>query len=523
MRMVLLIVHHHFRPGGVRRVIEVATPALVEHWPEPVRLVRLVSGEAPEAGWLRHFRRELRGTRVDVVIEPALGYLADQRLTGERLQQRLSAAVRGLLDGGWGEPVLVWAHNLGLGRNPYLSRELTLECDRRSTLLVAHHHDWWFENRWQHYAALREPGFRRLDAMADAVLGNSGWIIQVAINRADAAVLGRHYPGLSGWLPNPVDPGNPPARERVDRARRWFGDRLGEEAPVWLVPARLLRRKNLAEALLLTRWLRPEAWLVTTGGASSAEERAYADALAEAARAHGWRLRLGILAAGESTAPQVSELMGASEAVLLTSLQEGFGLPYLEAVAVRRPLIARRVPLVAPDLAQFGFRFPQMYREIGIDPSLFDWAGERDRQAKAFREWRRQMPRAVRRHVGEPAVLAAGRNPCRVPFSRLSLTAQLEVLAQPVEVSWRRCATANRFLVRWRERARAGRLEVSSWPRSASRWLGGAAYARRFLELAGLGAGRRPVRDAGRRAQQALLDRKLRAENIYPLLWRARL
>jgi glycosyltransferase involved in cell wall biosynthesis len=50
--------------------------------------------------------------------------------------------------------------------------------------------------------------------------------------------------------------------------------------------------------------------------------------------------------------------MGISEAVLLTSIQEGFGLPYLEAAAARRPLVARALPNIAPDCASSGFAFP---------------------------------------------------------------------------------------------------------------------------------------------------------------------
>ena len=46
-------------------------------------------------------------------------------------------------------------------------------------------------------------------------------------------------------------------------------------------------------------WLRPEAWLVTTGGVSSAEEEAYARQLEAAAETAGWRLRLGLLAGNE--------------------------------------------------------------------------------------------------------------------------------------------------------------------------------------------------------------------------------
>ena len=41
--------------------------------------------------------------------------------------------------------------------------------------------------------------------------------------------------------------------------------------------------------------------------------------------------------------------------MMLTSAQEGFGLPYLEAAALRKPLIARHLPNVVPDLLELGF------------------------------------------------------------------------------------------------------------------------------------------------------------------------
>ena len=106
-----------------------------------------------------------------------------------------------------------------------------------------------------------------------------------------------------------------------------------------------------------------------------------------------------------------------------------------------------------------------------------------------------------------------------MPFSRLTLTAQLEVLAQPVEQSWERCTALNPFLKTWRARAVAGRLETSPWPRSAARWLGGRAYARRFLELVPPLLSEAPRAGAGLTAQADFLRLKLRAEYIYPLLW----
>jgi hypothetical protein len=221
----------------------------------------------------------------------------------------------------------------------------------------------------------------------------------------------------------------------------------------------------------------------------------------------------------ETHKPSVAELLAASEAVLLTSIQEGFGLPYLEAAAAERPLIARSLPNIAPDLEQFGFRFPQYYDEIQIDPTLFDWAAERQRQGKLFHAWRQRLPRAVQGLSGQPVLLAGDNRPRAVPFSRLTLVAQLEVLAQSPSESWSLCAPFNPFLVVWRKRAAAGALRPTPWPHIADQWLSGPAYARRFADIA-FGPVKAPAApNAGQAVQQAFLREKLHAEHLFPLLW----
>ncbi len=506
----------------MRRVIELGTPHLVAHWPQRIRSVVLATGEAPPPAWLKSFREQFPGTSVKVFHRPAFGYVSELASGVKIIERDVKQGVLELLPEVLTNGGLIWAHNLGLGRNLYLTRELTFMCHCAAIPLIVHHHDWWFENRWHHYEALRESGFRKLDAIAGAVLANSPFICHAAINQADAAVLEKHLPGRSGWLPNLAEPAVRPAPACVAAARQWLELQLGEPAPVWLVPCRLLRRKNIAEALLLTRWLRPEAWLVTTGSTSSSEELPYATALEAAAQQHGWRLRLGILNGEEGQKPSVPHLLAASETILLTSLQEGFGLPYLEAAAARRPLLARSLPNIAPDLAKFGFKFPQSYREVMVDPSLFDWRGERQRQVRLFVDWRGAMPRAAAQILGKPEILGSSPLPHPVPFSRLTLTAQLEILAQPSELSWERCVPLNPFLKTWRTRAAAGGLEVSEWPRSAKRWLGGEAYARRCLELVPpLFAGKLPA-SASKDAQNDFFRKKLHVKNLYPLLWSSR-
>ncbi len=516
--MQLVIVHSHFRPGGVRRVIELAVPHLVGALRPRVRSVVLATGEAPDARWLDRFRAGLGLLPVRVATDPAVGYVAEHRLTPAARTRRLRRFLADLLTNPSAGSV-VWAHNPCLGRNLALTRELTRATAARGVPLVLHHHDWWCDNRWQRWPEMRRAGCRSLAQVAAAILPAAPHVRHAAINQPDAAVLRRHLGRQSAWLPNPVDLSPRPAEAAGRTARRWLTTQLGESAPVWLVPCRLLRRKNLAEALLLTRWLRPEAWLVTTGGITSPEEADYARRLEQAARAAGWKLCLGLLAEDEGTKPTVPELTAASEAILLTSLLEGFGLPCLEAAAAHRPLITRALPNIAPDLARFGFRFPQAYAEILIDPALFNRPDETRRQRELLRHWRQALPRACRAQAGQPALLAAADPRQPVPFSRLTLAAQLEVLHQLVADSWRLCAPLNPFLPPWREAAARGRLRITRWPRAATAALSGATYARKFAALLHAQPRTAPPPAAGNAVQAEFIRRKLRPANLYPLTW----
>jgi glycosyltransferase involved in cell wall biosynthesis len=513
----LVIVHYHLRPGGIRRVIELAAPHLVKHASPPITHLTLAVGEALDEPWNDAFRRSLPGVPVEFAIHPTLGYAAERRASSPHLRHRLRTFLDRLL--GQAPDIAVWAHNLGIARNLILADELSRACARHRAPLIAHHHDWWFDNRWQRWPEIQRSGARTLAQVAPLTIVAGPNVHHATINRADAAQLRPHLGKAVAWLPNLAGPLRAPRRAALARTRAWLQDKLEADDPtVWIFPCRLLRRKNIAEALLLTRWLRPGAWLITTGGASSADEQAYAQTLERTARSQAWPLRLGILAHRDPNAPGVPELMGASETVLLTSIQEGFGLPYLEAAAAGRPLVARILPNIAPDLRQFGFRFPQTYSQILIHPDLFDWKSERLRQDRLFREWRGMLPRPCRALAGLPALLAAD-GPGPVPFSRLTLAAQLEVLRHDPELSWKACHPINPFLEPWRLQAQNRRLQPTPWPDTASRWLGGQAYAARFLRLLRPQA-ITPVSPAAARAAQAdFIKVKLAPDQLYPLLW----
>ncbi len=476
------MVHYHLRPGGVRRVIEVALPEIVRVG--GVKRVTLLVGEGGVASWVEGVRAELGGVPLDVVVDERCGYRSE-----------MSSEPSPSLD--WIESGdVVWAHNLGLGRNLALAREL-VEVAERGVRVVSHHHDFWFENRWSRWEEMRAAGAVTLAEVGRVLFAPA--LRHVVINERDAR-------GVEGAevLPNPVRFSRGGAEARSGKARGWLRELLGDDRPVWVAATRFLRRKNLAEAILLHRWLRPDGWLVTTGPVSSAAEASYARALEAAAMMGGWRVRFSVLADGEG--PEVAELLADCEAVIMTSVQEGFGLPVLEAAAVGKPLITRRLSNVTPDLESRGFGFPQSYEEVWIAEELVDLDAEERRQEKIFARWRDDLPGDVRSLAEVPRWRVGG----RVAFGRMTLAGQLEVLAVPPEESWAACAELNLEMAGWQ-----WSLAVEPLPEGVEAEWGVEIYAERFWEVVSSSPGRESEGDG---IQMRTIQDRLRAEVLFPIL-----
>lgn len=508
----LVVAHYHLRPGGVRRVIETTLPALAATG--KFAGFTLATGEEPEAAWLTRLRGTLRGLPLRTEVRREFLYWSEITPVGDGFAARLARTTADLLARCGGEEAVLWAHNLALGRNAPLASAWAWAVAQTGATFLLHHHDFFFDNRWIRWPEMQAAGLSTLEAAAGAVFPDGPRTVHLAINRADHRLLASGFDARAVWLPNPVTaPRHAAAGER--EAREWLARRTGSDAPYWLLPCRLLRRKNMAEALLLVRWLRPGARLVTTGGPTSADEEPYAARLGEAARKHRWPLRLAVLA-GRDDAPPVSALIAGAEAVVLTSLQEGFGLPYLEAAAAARPLVARALPNVLPDLVGLGLRAPTVYREIMVPRDLFDQDAEQARQRALWSRWRSGLPAEAQTLVGEPPVLAA--KEAAAAFSRLTLTAQEEVLAHED--------------ARLRDALDAANPDLASWPRGGEEWpasgLGaeaeGALSPARFAAnfLAAMEAADRapaPPGDASQKVFAAFLKDRLRGDNLYPLVF----
>ncbi len=495
----LVVVHYHLRPGGVRRVIEMALPEIVRAG--GLRRVTLLVGEGGAEDWVAALRGAITeaGAELRLVVDERCGY------GGAGGSERMR----------WiGTGDVVWAHNLGLGRSWWLAQEVVRWAEDGARV-VSHHHDFWLENRWSRWQEMRAAGATSLSELGDVIF--SPKLRHVVINGLDA----RGLTGAEVW-PNPVSFGRREAEVRRDEdTRRWLRERWGVTGDYWVAATRFLRRKNLAEAVLLHRWFRPKGWLVTTAGVSSAAEAGYAQALEHAARDGGWRVRFAVLAGEEmggdgTRRPTVEGIVGAAEAVVMTSVQEGFGLPYLEAAAAGKPLVGRRLSNVMPDLEGWGFGFPQSYGEVWVAAELLDSEAETRRQAEVLSRWSEGLPAEVKGlaqppewQIGCDSESKSGLTP-RVAFGRLTLAGQLEVLAVDPGVSRAASAGLNPGMAEW-----TGELRATPWPEGVEGNLGVGAYAGRFWDLFARGCLRERE---GREIQEAMIGERLGAGYLFPIL-----
>ena len=393
MNPCLLIYHYHYRPGGVRSVIE----RLLCQWAEAGRWERivLVGGEMPEAGWLERLRKQVG--RVDVRVDARLGYRSEGA-------KGTVAELATLLEQWFREfpPSLVWAHNLCVGRNAPLGEALALATASAGMPLLSHHHDWWVQGRWGRWAEFNLTW----EQAANATLPDAPHIRHACAHPADAALLQSFWGNRVAWVVPPA-PEIPPAAPSS----------LPPDS-FWLSPCRILRRKNLLESIALTRWHRPHGQLLISGTASSAAEADYAQSVEEGARLVGLRLECGA-----SARQPMPVLMRGAEMIVQSSLQEGFGLAPWEAALFHRPMLLRRLPALTTAFEQAGAALPGVYQELLL-PENFLSAAE---QARQLQGW--QRPAAALPEPHRSAALALCERPGPPAFSSLTLRGQMEALS----------------------------------------------------------------------------------------------
>ncbi|MGL4650827.1 MAG: glycosyltransferase [Caldilineaceae bacterium] len=189
---------------------------------------------------------------------------------------------------------------------------------------------------------------------------------------------------------------------------------LWEADPLLLLPARITRRKNIEFALHVMahlRTLRLNPHLVVTGptGPHNPANQSYFDYLLVQRAELGLEGAVHFLAekvGGTIPDPVVADLYRMASALFLPSLEEGFGIPLLEAAMTRLPIFCSDIPplreLGSSDVTYFALDAHPALVARQIDQTLASMAPARFQPRARQYSWRRLWREAI-----EPIVYAA--------------------------------------------------------------------------------------------------------------------
>jgi glycosyltransferase involved in cell wall biosynthesis len=335
-----VVLLHYSAPsilGGVEQVMGVhaealraagATVSIVAgrgRAPAGIRMVQVPEVDSRNATVLRDFRRLARGERTK---------------DHERLVERLVRKLRPI----FARADRVVVHNvLTMNFNLALTAAIVWLASERPGLVIGWTHDLaWCDTL---YIADRHPG-EPWD-----LVGRAHPSIRYVVVSEERARQLAELTGLArdriAVVPNGVDLGSVLGLSSA-------GIRLAERLDLWtadpllLLPARVTRRKRVEAAIAATAALRGRgrnAALVVTGlpGPHNPANARYLAELVSLARAAG---RVHLLYALGIRAPYrlVTDLYALSDALVLPSQNEGFGIPLLEAAVHRLPIVTSDLP-----------------------------------------------------------------------------------------------------------------------------------------------------------------------------------
>lgn len=319
--MRVAIVHYHLRPGGVTRVIESAVESLRDR----CEFVILTGEAPPPDSSLAPLCR----------VVPGLGY-RDFCETGFPEQ------LAGDLEGSAGDAPDLWHfHNHSLGKNVALPGAVNRLSENGARLLLQIH-DFAEDGRPENY--------RNQSRAPAAILYPAAPQIHYAvINGRDRDILRRA--GLGGdrlhWLPNAVSP--PPVI--ADAGRPDFA----KGKTFLLYPTRGIRRKNVGELLLLAALAGDRYSWATTLAPENPRWRPGHNRWAALADRYGLPVKLGIGARGDFAA-----CYSAADAIVTTSVAEGFGFAFLEPWLAGKRAVGRGLPEIAPGTVDLRHFYPRL-------------------------------------------------------------------------------------------------------------------------------------------------------------------
>jgi hypothetical protein len=415
----LAVFHYHLLPGGVTSVITLSLQAVVSYI-EEIEEVVLVSGREDNLDTVQKslgpVLRE-KGCSLSGAVLPEIGYTDEKEAAGLG-PEKLKAVLRKRFEG-----YIWWVHNYHIGKNPVFTRSIIELADEYPEQPVLFHiHDFPESARYgnlrfirQHYSGPLYP------------TGNNIWYS--VINSRDYRLL------LDAGLPeqrvvllqNPVSggvsvPRLDAASKKAVTAKLETYSRFRAGAPSLLYPVRSIRRKNVLEAGLMAELTPPGVNLLLTLPGTSEQERPYSDLVSRC-------FRRGLIRGAFPTADEVDfhTIIAYSDAIVSSSVQEGFGYLFINTIQWQKPLAARDLDIMDDFTPFFHAAYHHLYREVSIPRDFVDVPVLKDAYFRFIGSYSRYLSDHQRESLAREAD-ALGNGPV-IGFSYLSPDMQEGILA----------------------------------------------------------------------------------------------
>ena len=339
----LVIFHYHLLPGGVTNVITLAIRALGQYARE-IRSITIATGREDNTQKVLGNLNNL-GIPIIIRIIPEIDYLEEVPVDQKRARENLKKKLLTLFPN-----TVWWIHNFHIGKNPLFTRALIdIAHERQQQNLIFHIHDFpecaRFENLSHLHQMVKDDVYPILPNVRYSVINS----------RDRKLLIDAGLPEELLWnLNNPAAPSdNLNSLRASDSSKKTLEvlKTLGPAFPGWdpeqgyiFYPVRTIRRKNILEAGLLAKLLNKNL-LITLPGVSR-REKPYSD-LVGSCYAEG--IIPGLWGFGgqlEELRLSFTDLPGISDGIISTSVQEGFGYLFVNALRWGRPLIARYLDIL---------------------------------------------------------------------------------------------------------------------------------------------------------------------------------
>lgn len=435
-----MIFHYHLLAGGVTDVIVQGVMALAR-FSHLFKRITLVCGRKENAENVfnkiqAYFSEHGSSIKLAMEIVPELDYL--NHIDGpDALKKMISELKNKLISDFSSESTIWWIHNYQLGKNPVFSEAVLRIVDSKIfQRIILQIHDFPEAGRPHNMIKLKKIVTHPLYPAASTVR-------YIVINMRDRDIL------LKAGLPkeliylveNPITSfaEQPSTPRQVRRSLAGYAEQFGyivnEDTVLTIYPIRAIRRKNVLEAGLLTKLLSPKALLMVTLPGVSQSERAYSDFVK---RCYREKLIPGFFGIGLDLAQlgiSFPALLSASSLMCCSSVQEGFGYPYLQSLLLGIPLVARKLDVMDGFINMFDHYPSVFYTALHVPLESRERTQLRLEYLSYIETLHNALPSALLKTLTDEVEILFHNN--LIDFSFLSFDLQQKILKRALSAEYR--------------------------------------------------------------------------------------